>query len=93
MRATRGTALLAGAWCALGMIILDSWEEIRPHYLLTNRVLDAIGALAFFFVPVIIFVIAPTNSPSFRGRLTDEFWKNYPETALRRRPRPQPDTC
>ena len=84
MRATRATAALAGVWFAVGMTLLDRWDRSHSQDIRVNRLLDAIGLVAFLFVPAMLFVVGPKIVPfGFRTRLTAEFWRTYPETIRR----------
>ncbi|NHZ36389.1 hypothetical protein [Massilia rubra] len=51
------TAALAGAWCAIGMVSIEAWQDLHAQSVIAGNVGFLGAAAVFFFVPVFFFVI------------------------------------
>jgi hypothetical protein len=83
VRATNGTAAIAGLWLGSGMSILDVLTERHPIFA-NNRWTDPIAMLVFFFIPGILFVFGLESvGQGIRAPFTKRYWQNYPRVVLR----------
>jgi hypothetical protein len=77
IRATPASAVLAGAWCALGM---GAIESVQNHLGWDSSGRDAAflaGAVVFLFVPVSLFVAGPWYfKTGWKDTLSSKYWRD-----------------
>ena len=72
LKASNGSAALAGIWSALTLVPFDTWmEHHRSGSVLTANLLWLAGAAAFFLIPAYYFVIGRDSGPFSRLWFTD----------------------